>query len=81
MIDDDPLVFYHFASTQLLPDGTVRVPILSGGGRSKAVLLENIIRPYERMLERERRRLQERFPALAVAKSDIRYSALGTNGN
>ena len=38
MIDDDPLVFYHFASTQLLPDGTVRVPVPARGGRSKAVL-------------------------------------------
>ena len=80
-IDDDPLVFYHFASTQLLPDGTVRAPTSSRGGRSKAVLLENVIKPYERMLEQERRRLQERFPALAAAKSDIRYPAANTTGN
>jgi hypothetical protein len=72
-VDDDPLVFYHFASTQLLPDGTVQVPVLPRGGRSKAVLMENVIKPYERRLEEERRSLQERFPALATAKSDIRY--------
>jgi hypothetical protein len=74
MIDDDPLVFYHFASTQLLPDGTARVPVPARGGRSKAVLMDNVVRPYEQMLEKERRRLAERFPALATAKSDIRYS-------
>jgi hypothetical protein len=74
MIDDDPLVFYHFASTQLLPDGTVRVPVSGRGGRSRAVLMDNVVRPYEQMLEKEHRRLAERFPALATAKSDIRYS-------
>ena len=77
LIDDDPLVFYHFASTQLLPDGTVRVPALSRGGRSETVLLDNVIKPYEQMLEKERRRLQELFPALAAAKSDIRYPPTG----
>lgn len=75
MIDDDPLVFYHFASTQLLPDGTVRVPVSRRTGRGQAVLRDNVIRPYEQMLERECRRLQERFPALAAAaRSQIRYS-------
>ncbi len=75
MIDDDPLVFYHFASTQLLPDGSVEVLVLSGGSsRSKAVLLEHVLRPYQRRLQDERRSLQNRFPALATAKSDIRYA-------
>jgi hypothetical protein len=73
MIDDDPLIFYHFASTQLLPDGTVRAPVLPGGGRSRAVLIEHVITPYERKLAEERRRLAARFPALARAQSDIRY--------
>ena len=73
MVDDDPLVFYHFASTQMLPDGTVSVPLLSGGGRSKAVLVEHVINPYARGLEDERRSLQQRFPALATVKSNIRY--------
>ena len=73
MIDDDPLVFYHFASTQLLPDGTVQVPALPRGGRSKAVLIEQVLDPYKRKLEDERRVLQRRFPALAAAQSDIRY--------
>jgi hypothetical protein len=75
MVDDDPLVFYHFASTQMLPDGTVRAPVLPGSGRSKGVLIEHVIRPYERRLEEERRSLQRRFPALASAQSEIRYSA------
>ena len=74
MIDDDPLIFYHFASTQIAPDGTVRVPVSARGGRSQAVLRDQVIRPYELMLEKERRRLLDRFPALASAKSEVRYS-------
>ena len=74
MIDDDPLVFYHFASTEILPDGKVRVPMLAGGSsRSKAVLLEHVVNPYVRKLENERRSLETRFPALVQAKSNIRY--------
>ncbi|MFZ0763583.1 MAG: hypothetical protein WBV65_21965 [Xanthobacteraceae bacterium] len=81
MIDDDPLVFYHFASTKLLPDGTVEVPVLPRGGRSKTVLIEHVLNPYKRVLEDRRRILQQRFPALAVAQSDIRYppAALGVS--
>jgi len=79
MIDDDPLVFYHFASTQMLPDGKVHVPVLPGGSsRSKAVLLEHVVNPYVRKLENERRSLEMRFPALAQAKSDIRYQPEAT---
>jgi hypothetical protein len=74
MIDDDPLIFYHFASTQIAPDGTVHVPISARGGRSQAVLREHVIRPYEQMLEKERARLLDRFPALASAQSQVRYS-------
>jgi hypothetical protein len=77
MIDNDPLVFYHFASTQLLPDGTVRAPVSSRSGRSQAALRDNVVRPYEEMLAKERRRLLECFPALATAKSEIRYSPTG----
>lgn len=73
MIDDDPLVFYHYASTQLLPDGRVHIPVLQRGGRSKAALVEHVLNPYARRLEEEHRVLQERFPALASAKSGIRY--------
>lgn len=76
MIDNDPLIFYHFASTRLQPDGTVRVPVTSRGGRSQAALRDNVVRPYEEMLEREHRRLLGRFPALATAESQIRYPAL-----
>jgi hypothetical protein len=74
MIDDEPLIFYHFASTQLLPDGSVQIPVQPGGGsRSKATLLEHVIRVYERKLQDARRSLQDRFPALATAKNDVRY--------
>jgi hypothetical protein len=74
MVDDDPLVFYHFASTQLLPDGSVRVPAPAIVGHSKVVLMKDVIKPYEQMLMKERRMLQDRFPALDGAKSDIRYT-------
>jgi hypothetical protein len=74
MIDDDPLVFYHYAATQVLTDGTIRVPVLSRGGRSQRLLFENVIHPYEQKLENERRSLHRRFPALAAAESEIRYS-------
>jgi hypothetical protein len=77
MIDEDPLVFYHFASTQMKPDGSVDSPVLPGGGRSKAVLIEHVINPYKRLLELERRTLERRFPALANAKSGIRYPSGG----
>ena len=73
MVDDDPLVFYHFASTVLLPNGQVKVPLLPRGGRSQAVLLENVIHPYERKLKEQRYLLEQRFPALTAAKSSIRY--------
>jgi hypothetical protein len=75
MIDDDPLVFYHFDATQFLPDGTVKVPVLPVGGRSQTVLLENVIRPYGQILAKERRALAQRFPVLASAESNIRYPA------
>jgi hypothetical protein len=74
LIDDDPLIFYHFASTQIAPDGTVRVPVSARGGRSQAVLRDQVIRPYEQMLEKERCRLLDRFPALSAAQSEVRYS-------
>lgn len=77
MIDDDPLVFYHFSSTQMKPDGGVDIPVLPGGGRSKTVLIEHVINPYRRLLEQERHTLEQRFPALREAKSGIRYPARG----
>jgi hypothetical protein len=76
MIDDDPLVFYHFTGTQLLPDGTVQVPVVRRGGRSQTVLIEHVLNPYARRLAEEHRSLKQRFPALAVAKSDIRSRAI-----
>jgi hypothetical protein len=76
-VDDDPLVFYHYSPTQMLPDGKVHVPVEPGGSsRSTAVLVEHIINPYKRRLEAEHRSLDERFPALAQAGGEIRYPAL-----
>jgi hypothetical protein len=73
-VDDDPLVFYHYSPTQILPDGSVNIPLESGGGsRSKAVLVEHVINPYKRRLEEQHRMLEQRFPALATARSEIRY--------
>ena len=73
MIDDDPLVFFHFASTQIRPDGSAQVIVEHRGGRSKAVLFEHVVAPYVRKLEEQNRLLLRRFPALATAISNIRY--------
>jgi len=74
-IDNDPLVFYHFSGAQMLPGGGVQIPTEPGGSsRSTAVLLEHVINPYQRRLEEERRLLEQRFPVLAAAASEIRYS-------
>jgi hypothetical protein len=73
MIDDDPLVFFHFASTQMRPDGSAEVIVSHRGGRSKAVLFEHVVNPYKSALEQEGRSLQQRFPAMTTAVSNIRY--------
>ena len=74
MVDDDPLVFYHFASTQMLPDGTVDVlrpasrrPQQGGADRTMSSIRMSAD------WKRSAACLQQRFPALATAKSDIRY--------
>ena len=82
MIDDDPLVFFHFASTQMRPDGSAEVIVTHRGGGSKAVLFDHVVNPYIRELEKETRSLQKRFPALRTAVSNIRYpSAAGQTGS
>ena len=74
MVDDDPLVFYHYSPTQMLPDGSANIPVDPAlGGRSKAVLIEHVVNPYKRKLEHGQRLLEQRFPALTAAKSEIRY--------
>jgi len=80
MIDDDPLVFFHFASTQLGPDGSAHVIVTHRGGRSKAVLFERVVVPYVNKLEVQERLLIQRFPALAKAKGNIRYPAVQSTG-
>jgi hypothetical protein len=78
MIDDDPLVFFHFASTQMRPDGSAEVIFQHRGGRSKAVLFEHVINPYTQELEDEGRLLRKRFPALGTAVTNIRYPSGAT---
>jgi hypothetical protein len=73
MIDDDPLIFFHFASTQMRPDGSVEIIVSHRGGRSKAALFDHVVNPYKRELEEETRSLQKRFPALRTAVTNIRY--------
>jgi hypothetical protein len=73
MIDDDPLVFFHFASTQMDPDGKAHILVSHRGGRSKAMLFEHVVEPYTRKLEEGNRSLLKRFPVLATAVSNIRY--------
>jgi len=72
VIDDDPLIFFHFASSQIAPDGKTKVTISHRGGPSKAALFDYVVSPYIRELEEEGRLLQERFPALRTAVSNIR---------
>lgn len=81
MIDDDPLIFFHFASTQMRPDGKAELLVSHRGGRSKAVLFDHVVNPYVRELEEQSRLLQDRFPALRTAVSNIRYpSAMAQTG-
>jgi hypothetical protein len=82
MVDDDPLIFFHFASTQIRPDGSAEALVQHRGGRSKAVLFDYVVNPYIRELEEETRSLQRRFPALRANVSNIRYpSAVGQTGS
>ncbi len=74
MVDEDPLIFYHFSSVTTEPDGSVRVPTPQRSGRSHAVLLQHIVNPYVQRLQRERQSLHARFPQLASAERQIRYS-------
>ena len=73
MIDDDPLIFFHFASAQIRPDGNYEVIVQHRGGRSKAVLFDYVVNPYIRELEEESRSLRRRFPALRTSVANIRY--------
>ena len=79
MIDDDPLIFFHFASTQMRPDGSYEVIVKHRGGRSKTVLYDHVVNPYIRELENEARSLEKRFPALRIAVSNIRYPSAAAN--
>jgi len=76
MIDDDPLIFFHFASAQIRPDGSCEVIVQHRGGRSKAVLFDHVVNPYIRALEEESRSMRRRFPALRTSVANIRYSSV-----
>jgi hypothetical protein len=73
MIDHDPLIFFHFASTQMRADGTAELFVGHRGGRSKTVLFDHVVNPYKRELEEETRLLQKHFPALRTVISSIRF--------
>lgn len=76
--DEDPLVFYHFSTTKILPDGSVKILFEPDGGRrSMAALTEHVITPYRTMLEGKTRLLARRFPAISNATIDIRYARAG----
>jgi len=76
MIDDDPLIFFHFASAQIRPDGSCEVIVQHRGGRSKAVLFDHVVDPYIRALEEESRSMRRRFPALRTSVANIRYPSV-----
>jgi hypothetical protein len=76
MVDGEPIVFFHFASTQMRPDGSAYVIVTQRGGRSNAILFEHVVTPYVRNLDEEGRSLVKSFPALATATSNIRYPNL-----
>jgi hypothetical protein len=78
MIDNDPLVFFHFSSTQMRPDGTAELLVEHRGGRSKLVLFDYVVNPYKSALEEEGRSLEERFPAMRMAVSNIRAPSVVT---
>jgi hypothetical protein len=72
MIDDDPLVFFHFTTLARRPDGSVDVVPSHRGGRSKTVLFEHVVEPYVRRLAEQSHALHRRFPALAFAEYELR---------
>jgi hypothetical protein len=74
-VDADPVVFYHFSGTIMRPDGSMEVSVPSRPGPSKNVMIRHIVKPYVRKLETQRANLHQRFPALAAAEAEIRYSA------
>jgi len=75
MVDNDPLVFFHFSAVSMKPDGNLQVPSPPRHGSVEGVYLRNIATPYLARLLRERQSLHRRFPALAAAESELRYAA------
>jgi hypothetical protein len=72
-VDDDPLIFYHCASTSVQDDGSVSVLMPQYESRSMKLLVEHVLNPYVRILQRRRRELLTRFPALTGNERAIRY--------
>ncbi len=73
MVDDDPLVFYHFVGLKVMSDGSSTGGMNRRVGRSATVLLQHVFIPYRHRLKLEIQSLLERFPSLAVAQSSVRY--------
>jgi hypothetical protein len=78
MVDNDPLVFFHFSATQMRPDGAAELLVEHRGGRSKSVLFDYVVNPYKSALEEEGRSLEQRFPAMRMAVSNIRAPSVVT---
>jgi len=74
MVDDDPLVFYHFTATTVADDGSLQVFVPAPATVSKAVLFDNVIRPYQERYAATREGLFQRFPDLTG--SDKRHLRL-----
>jgi hypothetical protein len=73
MVDEDPVVFYHFSGMGTRPSGDVDAYVPARLGAGKDALVRHIVKPYLRRLENQRAHLHQRFPALATVESEIRY--------
>jgi hypothetical protein len=73
MVDEYPVVFYHFSGMGTRPSGGVDAYVPTRPGAGKDVLIRHIVKPYLRRLENLRANLHQRFPALAAVEAEIRY--------
>jgi hypothetical protein len=74
MIDDDPLVFFHFTGTSLGPDNGLQVYVPPPPNPSKEVLIRHVINPYIEKYRILQSSLRQRFAALEMNEGGIRYN-------
>ncbi len=60
-----PLVFYHFHSLDVFPNGSSNIRVFIRPGRHDSKLVESLYRPYIRRILEKRRLLSERFGMFA----------------